>query len=300
MRSDLDFSLQEVRVIDGHGNERAGVVLNIAAGAEVFVSYLTVVLNNPDSVQEAQELLELVEIHQAAADGERPVEMVVKSPFLAMRYPKGNLNIRRFQVRFRSDDDFKKAVQALSDLGLPCTDKNAPSNPVAVARSTNSTPLPIIYQSERRPSSTISPASSAGTVAMSSGTYGAPSNMAGNSSPLPTHPSMNLSSYASPQLTTLRTPFTGLGHTSHTSPLKNHFKVPERPVSAISERSFRPAPMIRPSSAAASLSMLTSSHFSGGRTESSSASQTQLPPLYLSQIRGEVCLLSCTHLLYDD
>lgn len=37
LRSDLDFTLQEVRVVDELGRRRAGVVLTIAAGAEVFV-----------------------------------------------------------------------------------------------------------------------------------------------------------------------------------------------------------------------------------------------------------------------
>lgn len=217
-----------------------------------------------------------------------------------MRYPKGDSQIRRFQVRFRSDEDFKRAVQALADLGLPCTDKNAPSNPSVVSNNSNS--IPVIYQSERgRRASVVSPPSSAGTISSSS-TYGPSMNESrlstvAMSPQLPTHTSTNLGSYTVPKLTTWQTSRTGSGHVSHSSPLRNTFKVPERPVSAVSERPIRPAPMIRPSSASSSSSMLASPHFSMGRTESSSASQTQVPSFYLSQLQREVCIVCYTTLL---
>jgi hypothetical protein len=96
-RNDLDLVLQNVRVVDDVGNRRDGIIMKITAGADVMVSHPPQSLLNlfPDIIQETQELGELVDIHREytpCLGSEHPVEVVIKDPFLAMRYPKpGNM-----------------------------------------------------------------------------------------------------------------------------------------------------------------------------------------------------------------
>ncbi|PGH11048.1 hypothetical protein AJ79_05090 [Helicocarpus griseus UAMH5409] len=57
------------------------------------------------------------------------VAIIVKSPCLAVRYPKGNDQTRRFQIKFASDADYSNAISIFSGLGCPITHSTVnPSN----------------------------------------------------------------------------------------------------------------------------------------------------------------------------
>lgn len=64
--------------------------------------------------------------------GEHPIDIVVKSPFLAMKYPKTTETVRRIQVKFRRESDFSQAVQMLMKLGLSVLDKDIQTSALAV------------------------------------------------------------------------------------------------------------------------------------------------------------------------
>lgn len=71
------------------------------------------------------------------------------------------LQVRRIQLKFKNEDDFKKALNILKDLGFPITDVG--SNSASVSRpsilpaqltiSSISTPQPALLTSSLRPSS---------------------------------------------------------------------------------------------------------------------------------------------------
>ncbi|EFW21783.1 predicted protein [Coccidioides posadasii str. Silveira] len=62
-----------------------------------------------------------------------PIAVLVKSPCLAIRYPTRVNQIRRFQLKFTSDADYRKAVSILSEVGCPITESTAGSFPPSTA-----------------------------------------------------------------------------------------------------------------------------------------------------------------------
>ncbi|EAS35908.3 uncharacterized protein CIMG_01262 [Coccidioides immitis RS] len=62
-----------------------------------------------------------------------PIAVLVKSPCLAIRYPTRVNQIRRFQLKFASDADYRKAVSILSEVGCPITESTAGSFPPSTA-----------------------------------------------------------------------------------------------------------------------------------------------------------------------
>ncbi|KAI5305737.1 hypothetical protein KEM56_003461 [Ascosphaera pollenicola] len=69
-------------------------------------------------------------VHSVAAMGpsnrgaRSPIAVIVKSPCLAVRYQTNQQQIRRFQIKFGSNDDYMRAVSILSDAGCPVTESS--------------------------------------------------------------------------------------------------------------------------------------------------------------------------------
>ncbi|TQS36672.1 hypothetical protein Golomagni_02869 [Golovinomyces magnicellulatus] len=111
-RNDLKFILRDIRIVDDYGNYETRSWMKIIGGTEVM---------------ESQDLSQLVNISQNFSSSlgvEHPIEIVVRSPFLAMRYPKNANSERRIQVKFLRDLDFLQVVQLLTQLGLSVLDKD--------------------------------------------------------------------------------------------------------------------------------------------------------------------------------
>ncbi|KAI1960656.1 hypothetical protein LOZ58_003729 [Ophidiomyces ophidiicola] len=56
------------------------------------------------------------------SNAKAPIAVLVKSPCLAVRYPTRLNQIRRFQLKFSSDADYRKAISILSEIGCPITE----------------------------------------------------------------------------------------------------------------------------------------------------------------------------------
>ncbi|KAF8858048.1 hypothetical protein BDZ45DRAFT_623027 [Acephala macrosclerotiorum] len=143
-RPDLDIVIRNTRCVDEQGKYETRVIMKVGAGADVM---------------ETQDLLELVRFCQQfdpSTGAEHPVEVAIKSPFLAMRYPKTVNTVRRLQIKFRSHEDFQKVHYVLKDLGLPITSKEttAPPNPQPIP-----SPAPSIAASTASSSTLIRPSS---------------------------------------------------------------------------------------------------------------------------------------------
>ncbi|KAF4637206.1 hypothetical protein G7Y89_g877 [Cudoniella acicularis] len=109
-RNDLDLVFRSVRVVDDQGNFTERLFLKITAGAELLES------------QDLGALVKSEKEYDPLSGVEHPVQVVVKCPFLAMRYPKNTNTVRRIQLKFRSELDFNRALEILKDLGLPISD----------------------------------------------------------------------------------------------------------------------------------------------------------------------------------
>ncbi|KAH6679669.1 hypothetical protein B0J14DRAFT_696905 [Halenospora varia] len=188
-RSDLDLVFRSARVIDGLGNYAERLVMQVSAGAEQL------------EYQDLGELVKFAKEYDSSSGAEHPVQIVIKSPFLAMRYPKTTNTVRRIQVKFRNEADFSRALGFLRDLGLPILDNVQP------APKFRPTPSPA-------PSAASSSTLSAGSFQMS---------------------------YTPAPVAQLFTPSFGRSlDTPALSPAKSEFKIPTRPESSNSEvqRSF--------------------------------------------------------------
>ncbi|RKF74566.1 hypothetical protein GcM1_238002 [Golovinomyces cichoracearum] len=146
-RNDLELILRDIRIIDDYGNYETRSWMKVVGGTEVM---------------ESQDLSQLVNLSQEFSSSlgmEHPIEIVVRSPFLAMRYPKTANSERRIQVKFVRDSDFSQVVQLLKQLGLSVLDKDVSKS----GPSTNSSGVPTRLSSSntsninmtlQRPSST--------------------------------------------------------------------------------------------------------------------------------------------------
>ncbi|RKF81108.1 hypothetical protein GcM3_039012 [Golovinomyces cichoracearum] len=166
-RNDLKLILRDIRIIDDYGNYETRSWMKVVGGTEVMVnkdhihdfSKISMLSN---SFQESQDLSQLVNLSQEFSSSlgiEHPIEIVVRSPFLAMRYPKTASSERRIQVKFVRDSDFSQVVQLLTQLGLSVLDKDVSKSGPA----TNSSRVPTRLSSSntcninmtlQRPSST--------------------------------------------------------------------------------------------------------------------------------------------------
>ncbi|CZR52372.1 uncharacterized protein PAC_02249 [Phialocephala subalpina] len=145
-RPDLDIVIRNARCVDEQGKHDTRVIMKVSAGADVM---------------ETQDLLELVRFCQQfnpSTGAEHPVEIAIKSPFLAMRYPKTVNTVRRLQIKFRNHEDFQTAYNFLKDLGLPISSKEttASPNPQPVP-----SPAPSIAASTASSSTLVRPSSAA-------------------------------------------------------------------------------------------------------------------------------------------
>ncbi|CAD6446231.1 75fc1077-f955-4e64-8beb-cd1ebfd97997 [Sclerotinia trifoliorum] len=133
LRNDLELVIQEMQA-GGSGNEK-NLMMKVVAGAE----YL-----------EEQNLDDMARIYKdfIPSPGSRtPVDVVVKRPLLALRYPKLN-NIRRIQFRFRDDSDFNRIVNTLKSLGLMTTESISPApafQSYPSTTSSSSSPISMVH-----------------------------------------------------------------------------------------------------------------------------------------------------------
>ncbi|RDL37044.1 uncharacterized protein BP5553_04477 [Venustampulla echinocandica] len=109
-RDDLRLVFHAGGTVDKHGNHVESLVMDIHAGAELLES------------QDLGELVELSKGFGSSTEPARPVQVVIKCPCLAMRYPKPGNIVRRIQLRFRNESDFNRALNVLNHLGLPTLD----------------------------------------------------------------------------------------------------------------------------------------------------------------------------------
>ncbi|KAL4792053.1 hypothetical protein BDV19DRAFT_392542 [Aspergillus venezuelensis] len=110
---------------------------NIIGIFEKYVSYpsgrvLFRVLNNVETLEEIciTDLITEFEgrIHSNGDTSRRPAfAVVVKLPCLAVKYPQGLGLVRRFQIKFSSDQDFYSALAILSEINCPFSTSNTNS-----------------------------------------------------------------------------------------------------------------------------------------------------------------------------
>ncbi|KAH8816124.1 hypothetical protein F5884DRAFT_209779 [Xylogone sp. PMI_703] len=113
-RSDLDFVVHKSRIALGDGSHGSQTIMKVTAGADILEE------QNLDS------LVHCLQGYNASKVSECPVQLVVKSPFMAMRYPKDTHTVRRIQLKFRSDADFTVALDCLTSVGLHVTQSPPP------------------------------------------------------------------------------------------------------------------------------------------------------------------------------
>ncbi|KAL4955293.1 hypothetical protein BDW69DRAFT_182682 [Aspergillus filifer] len=110
---------------------------NIIGIFEKYVSYpsgrvLFRVLNNVETLEEIC-ITDLItefegQIHSSGDTSRRPAfAVVVKLPCLAVKYPQGPGLVRRFQIKFPSDQDFYSALAILSEINCPFSTSNTNS-----------------------------------------------------------------------------------------------------------------------------------------------------------------------------
>jgi hypothetical protein len=92
-RNDLDLVVRNSRVVDDYGNYQDRILMKVTGGAEVLVQKLTdcvtgVLLTYDQETQDLSQLIRFCQEYDPATRAEYPVDIVVKSPFMAMRYPK--------------------------------------------------------------------------------------------------------------------------------------------------------------------------------------------------------------------
>ncbi|EHK98918.1 hypothetical protein M7I_5208 [Glarea lozoyensis 74030] len=88
--------------------------MKINAGAELL------------ETQDLGDLVSHLRDFDQSSGAEPPVQVVVKCPFLAMRYPKNHTSVRRVQIKFKNESDYHVALNVLKDLGLPISDNVPP------------------------------------------------------------------------------------------------------------------------------------------------------------------------------
>ncbi|KAL1960334.1 hypothetical protein VTO42DRAFT_8294 [Malbranchea cinnamomea] len=118
---DLAVVLDSLTVMDdGSAQNRKVQYMKVQKGIEVLEE-----LNLAWLVQEAQ----ATAAQQSPRNLRSSVAVLVKTPCLAIRYPKQMNQVRRFQVKFASEADYYKAVSILSEIGCPITDSAATAGP---------------------------------------------------------------------------------------------------------------------------------------------------------------------------
>lgn len=123
-RNDLDLVIRNARAVDDYGSYQDRILMKITGGAEVL------------ETQDLSQLVLLCRDFDPATGTDYPVDVVVKSPFMAMRYPKTINTVRRIQVKFRTDLDFKRTLDTMKDLGLPITYRDGSAPAAAPSTST--------------------------------------------------------------------------------------------------------------------------------------------------------------------
>ncbi|KAI1006409.1 hypothetical protein K3495_g1815 [Podosphaera aphanis] len=134
-RNDLNFVLRDVRLIDDFGNYDTRRWMKVTGGFEILES------------QDLSQLVKFSQEHSSSSGSDHPIEIVVKAPFLAMKYPKTKITVRRIQVKFQKESDFVLAVTMLKNIGFSVLDKDSPSNISSISTSNSGLSFP-------RPSST--------------------------------------------------------------------------------------------------------------------------------------------------
>ncbi|KAG0645858.1 hypothetical protein D0Z07_7961 [Hyphodiscus hymeniophilus] len=202
-RNDLDVVLRNTRLVDENGNFCNRLFMKISAGSEELEQ------------QDLYELLQYLQAFDPSSGGECPVQVVVKSPFLAMRYPKSANIVRRIQLKFHNEADFTKVLNIVKDLGLPITGSLPASTPAPPSSSRPSiSPSPSVSHTSTSTSLTAPSMLSSSSVSSSH-----------SISPLQT-PGLSFS----PALRG-----TNEYSSSISDPLTSVFKMPARPNSSYSE-----------------------------------------------------------------
>ncbi|GAD97527.1 predicted protein [Paecilomyces variotii No. 5] len=96
----------------GHGK----TVLKVSQHARVLEE-LNLTLLTQEAITQNQSM--------QLGNGKSTVALIVKSPCLAVRYPRSMGQIRRFQLKFSSDRDYYTALAILSELNCPFTESSA-------------------------------------------------------------------------------------------------------------------------------------------------------------------------------
>ncbi|APA08695.1 hypothetical protein sscle_04g034650 [Sclerotinia sclerotiorum 1980 UF-70] len=111
LRNDLELVIQEMQ--NGSSGNEKNLMMKVVAGADYLEEQ-----NLDDIARNYKDFI-------PSPGSRNPVDVVVKRPILALRYPKRN-NIRRIQFKFRDDSDFFRIVNTLTSLGLMTTDSIFP------------------------------------------------------------------------------------------------------------------------------------------------------------------------------
>jgi hypothetical protein len=217
--------------------------------------------------QDLEDLVNYSRAHASISGVEHPIHVVIRSPFLAMRYPKTATEvkclgwlchthtdsklsqIRRIQMKFNNDQEFTQAWNALEFVGLPISQH-------AVGGSAPTPTLTPIPPSSSPMASIFSPSS-------------ASSSRTGIDTPIQ-EPSRALSSSA---------------HLPFSTPFKPEFKVPARPKSSVSEE----RPLHSHSGRASAPASTVTSTLSFPNSMFPEA-MMQLPSIYVSQLEREVSM----------
>jgi hypothetical protein len=92
-RSDLFLTIRKNQVVDSTGNLAVRVLMLVSGGTIIFVLLASIATQLSLIIrQEEQDLTELVKFcdrFDASTGVDAPVDVVIKTPFLAMKFPKG-------------------------------------------------------------------------------------------------------------------------------------------------------------------------------------------------------------------
>jgi len=121
-RNDLDLVIRNARVVDDYGNYQERILMKVTGGAEVLVWELVhlaaeATLTHGQETQDLGQLVTFCREFDLASGSEYPVDIVVKSPFMAMRYPK-TINTVRLSSSVSSFADSMKGSSNSGEIAL--------------------------------------------------------------------------------------------------------------------------------------------------------------------------------------
>ncbi|KAL1882551.1 hypothetical protein Plec18167_002967 [Paecilomyces lecythidis] len=119
-QNDIEAVFERYNPSGSGGSQGQGkTVLKVSQHARVLEE-LNLTLLTQEAITQAQSM--------QLGNAKPSVAVIVKSPCLAVRYPRSMGQIRRFQLKFSSDHDYYTALAILSELNCPFTESSVGSS----------------------------------------------------------------------------------------------------------------------------------------------------------------------------